>query len=272
MRKNRPNGYYHVKISYHEGWHISYWNGVEWHFNGGRLNDRHMEQVSDAPIPEPVGIDNQNQKYSSDYYQPLFNHMLQEHGVTLLQSEMKEIIHITEAMLQTDYEEKRKQAVGLGLIKETKFTSWVTGQYDRLYDQLKADPQRKVICWVDYSWRLKDANPVMFRDICTVWGERLEFVSRGHGYGGADLMIGWDDERKYFLDECNRLHVEWLDESGGASVDDVINFSEWCKMLPYNFIRGIGWHCNATGQTFTTEKLFSDFKAHWADFKREVKP
>lgn len=97
---------------------------------------------------------------------------------------------------------------------------WLTGQYDRLYDQLKAEPERKVVCWVDYSWNFKDANPTKFRDICTVRGEKLEFVSRGHGYGGADMMIGWDDEKKYFLEECERLYVQWLDEGGEKEVNN----------------------------------------------------
>jgi len=106
---------------------------------------------------------------------------------------------------------------------------WVTGEYDRLYDQLKAEPERKIVCWVNYEWRWKNETSDILRDICAIMGKVMGFNARGIGYGGTEIMIGWEDERKYFLEECERLNVQWLDESQpqpGREVD-AIAFAEW---------------------------------------------
>jgi hypothetical protein len=88
---------------------------------------------------------------------------------------------------------------------------WVTGQYDRLYEQLRAEPTKRIACFVDYNWYRENPAKIA-RDICTIRGETMEFVSRGIGYGGADIWIGEENEKKEFLEECERLHVQWLDE------------------------------------------------------------
>lgn len=91
---------------------------------------------------------------------------------------------------------------------------WVNGQYDRLYDQLKAEPERKIVCWVDYQWGLRDESKEILRDICSIMGRVMGFNARGIGYGGAEIWIGGEYEQKEFLEECDRLHVQWLDEGG----------------------------------------------------------
>lgn len=115
---------------------------------------------------------------------------------------------VTEALAWKE-EQKEVPATQKGAI-------WITGQYDRLYDQLKAEPERRIVCYVDYKWRWRNDDKTdsegVYRDICTIRGERMEFSSRGNGYGGADLMLGWYDEKIYFLQECEKLHVQWLDE------------------------------------------------------------
>jgi hypothetical protein len=50
---DRVKGYYWVQVGYYQGWHIAYWNGVEWIFNGGCILDRHMDKITETPIPEP---------------------------------------------------------------------------------------------------------------------------------------------------------------------------------------------------------------------------
>lgn len=94
--------------------------------------------------------------------------------------------------------------------------AWVTGQYDRLFDQLKAEPERKIVCWVDYQWRTRNSNGSfdtdICRDICAVMGRVMGFNARGIGYGGVELYIGEENEKDEFLNECECLHVRWLDE------------------------------------------------------------
>lgn len=89
---------------------------------------------------------------------------------------------------------------------------WVKGDYDRLYDQLKAESERKIVCWVNYEWRYKNKVGEILRDICAIMGKVMGFNARGIGYGGVEIWIGTEDEKKYFLEECKRLDVEWLDE------------------------------------------------------------
>lgn len=56
-------------------------------------------------------------------------------------------------------------------------------------------------------------NPAKIsRDICTIRGETMEFVSRGHGYGSVDHIDG--DNKENFIKLCEEMRVEWLDESG----------------------------------------------------------
>lgn len=153
--------------------------------------------------------DQQNQQqhkapeiYPSNWTQPLFDHMNREHGLILLDSEMNDIVTILSQLLQKDTEEKIPIA-------------WVTGQYERLYDQLKAEPERKIVCWVNYGWGLNGEKKRVLRDICYILGRVMEFRARGIGYGGCEIWVGEENEREEFLKDCNRLNVQWLDEKGG---------------------------------------------------------
>src|SRR5690242_457407 len=76
---------------------------------------------------------------------------------------------------------------------------WVKGDYDRLYDQLKAEPERKIACWVNYEWRYKNETSEILREICAIMGKVMGFNARGIGYGGAETMIGSEYEKKEFL-------------------------------------------------------------------------
>lgn len=49
------------------------------------------EQVEEKPEPYPV-------EYPGKYYQPLFDHMSEEHGLTLLVSQMQDIIEIVKGL------------------------------------------------------------------------------------------------------------------------------------------------------------------------------
>lgn len=122
---------------------------------------------------------------------------------------------------------------------------WITGEYERLYDQLKADTKNRVVCFVDYYWHGQLKNDTPFRDICTVNFKTLEFVSRGHGYGGADSWLYGETKRKSFKEDCSRLNVQWLDESAIAKAQplskDIIDF-----------IRDVAtnWDCDKDSHTY----------------------
>lgn len=92
---------------------------------------------------------------------------------------------------------------------------WLTGQYDRLYDQLKAEPGKQIVCFVDYT---RDIGGKFhhWRDICTIRGETMEFLSRGRGYGMVRNMKG--DEKTNLISLCEEMQVQWLDESGEKEV------------------------------------------------------
>jgi hypothetical protein len=91
--------------------------------------------------------------------------------------------------------------------KQEPVIKWMTGEYARLYDQLQANPTKKVPCFVDYDI-LRNGDPC--RDICTIRGEYMEFSARGISYGGIAYSEG--DKLVKFLEECERLKVQWLDE------------------------------------------------------------
>lgn len=135
---------------------------------------------------------------------------------------------LEEAIFQAGYSSgvefqlKRQQAVGLGLIDENNKSGavWLTGQYDRLYEQLKAEPERKIVCWVDYDWGRNGSPEYLCRDICSIMGKVMGFNARGIGYGGTELLIGDENEKAEFLEECARLHVQWLDDAGEKEVNN----------------------------------------------------
>ena len=104
---------------------------------------------------------------------------------------------------------------------------WVKGDYDQLYEQLKADPEKRIACYVDYDYWISDIRYTC-RDICSIDGEMMEFQSRGHGYGSVRFMPG--DEKENFIGLCTEMNVEWLYESGTASNKDAIDPEElWDK-------------------------------------------
>ena len=143
------------------------------------------------------------------------------------------------------------RGVGDGYIKggteyATKNTSatWLTGQYDRLYDQLKAKPERKIVCWVNYDWRWKNDYGTVaketLRDICAIMGKVMGFNARGIGYGGCEIWINTADEKKEFLEECARLNVQWLDEKSVPTqkdelfhaIKEIADYKHECGCMP----------------------------------------
>lgn len=83
---------------------------------------------------------------------------------------------------------------------------WVTGQYDRLYDRLKAEPEKPFICWKNHNYYVSD------RGICSIKGNRMEFVSHDTVYGSIAFITG--NEKENFISLCKIFNIEWLDESG----------------------------------------------------------
>jgi hypothetical protein len=207
-------------------------------------------------------------------FQPLFDHMLQEHGVKLLESEMTDIVILCDLLIKKDFDEKRAQAEALGLIDEKRpaGSTWLTGQYERLYDQLKAEPERKIVCWVNYTWRYRDEKEEILRDICAIRGRHLEFSSRGHGYGGAQYLLENMNGKDEFLKECERLQVQWLDESSADNADStnalkqIANYKHECGCMP------------CVGQCRTAEALqveiewLIEIAAKTLEAKKEGKP
>jgi hypothetical protein len=83
---------------------------------------------------------------------------------------------------------------------------WVKGHYDQLYEQIKGG--KKTVCYVDYNpW----GTDQVYRDICTIKPETMEFTSRGHGYGTSKYSSG--NEKELFIQLCESIHVEWICES-----------------------------------------------------------
>lgn len=95
-------------------------------------------------------------------------------------------------------------------------STWVKGEYEKLYNQAKAG--KRIPCYVDYD-AFRDGSP-KYRDICSVGHNptRLEFSARGIEYS-AYIKPG-KNELKEFLAECERLNVEWLDESPASPAGD----------------------------------------------------
>jgi hypothetical protein len=253
----------------------------------------------------------QNNQYPGDYLQPLFDLMYNEHNLTLLESEMKEIVHVVEKMTGQHHarkedhdkewesfwkrdvcnhdgtiniEQVKKELYDFSFImeqvpkvychitggmlskimyradtviraaddhfnkeleesikqeiEEMEGSAWITGQYNRLYDQLKADPEKHVVCYVDYTRDIGNKLQT-WRDICTINGEAMEFVSRGHRYAGIHYMSG--NPKTNFIDLCGMLKVQWLDESRAVNesnydlinaLNEITNYKHECGCMP----------------------------------------
>lgn len=105
---------------------------------------------------------------------------------------------------------------------------WVRGEYDRLYEQLKANPESRIVCYVDYDGFSRRNGTPPCRDISTVRGKQMEFTARGIGYGGAESWLGEEDKKEAFLKDCVRLNVEWLDETDTPEqLSDAVAFGDW---------------------------------------------
>jgi hypothetical protein len=140
----------------------------------------------------PIG-----EQYPGAHYQPLFDHMQQEHGLTLLESEMTDIIDLVRKMEQP--------------VKKTSTTLWgrhseiINGRHlmtpagfynamNELGDELQAPTGAR---WVKASDRLPGfTTPVRWRD-----GNDHSHVTDG--------KIPLIDMAKPFL-----VGWEWYDESG----------------------------------------------------------
>lgn len=85
--------------------------------------------------------------------------------------------------------------------------------YEKLYQLVKSG--ETVVCFVDHRW----VDGEISRDICkcTYSAEYEDFVFgvRGTQYGGVYSFSledpgNWDEEKKLFLSECQRMNVEWI--------------------------------------------------------------
>lgn len=136
---------------------------------------------------------------------------------------------------------------------------WRKDSYDRLYDQVKGG--KRTVCYLDYNFPNDPTPPV--RDVCSIRAD-LEFRARGIGYGGANCLLEGEDERAFFLKECERLNVEWLDESGVTMQHGAV----WVKASEINIeyrktyyaqwpsgtvIKSTGWFQESDGTFFWNE-------------------
>jgi hypothetical protein len=97
-------------------------------------------------------------------------------------------------------------------LKQAQQAVWVKGDYDRLYDQVKAD--KRTICFVNYFSGYDNEKLGPMRDICTCASDGMEFFARGIGYGNPrHFMYKGMDEKQSFIALCEHINVEWLDES-----------------------------------------------------------
>lgn len=151
------------------------------------LKDSIQKLEKDLNIKQTIEI---KEQYPDKEYQDLFDYIHHEHGVILLQSEVSDLIRIVHKF--------HPQAAA----------KWVNSEYDRLYDQLKADPEKRIVCWIDYN-PFTGKEP--YRDICYITGRGMQFGSRGHGYGEVNYIPG--DKKTNFVGLCQENHVEWLDDS-----------------------------------------------------------
>lgn len=119
----------------------------------------------------------------------------------------------------------------IGSQRQQAGPGWVKGDYDRLYNLLKAGVERPIACFVDYNYDWQRPDAVM-RDICSIRSGHMEFSARGIGYGGAKYVDA-AYEKNEFLQECERLNVEWLDEGQTSTTPkesdavDPMEFAEW---------------------------------------------
>jgi hypothetical protein len=139
--------------------------------------------------------------------------------------------------------------------------------------------ERKGAEWVKASERLPEKHiDVIVRNLKT----RHVKLTKNYGHD-----TGWDVAMDRFFRWDN---TEWLDESGKSKNEFVnildnaldagkdvlaelkkqneskegnkereVAFAEHCKMLPFHFIRGIGWQEPATQTEFTTEQLWNEW-------------
>lgn len=70
----------------------------------------------------------------------------------------------------------------------------------------------------------------------------------------VDIVDNCLKEGKIVLDELKKHNA--LREQK----EEAVEFAEHCKMLPFNFIRGIGWNDPVTGTEWTTERLYNEWK------------
>lgn len=134
---------------------------------------------------------------------------------------------------------------------------WLTGSYDKLYDQVKGG--KRTVCYVDYKWPMHPRSDAM-RDICTISSVTMEFVSRGHGYGSVRLMDG--DEKTNFIELCKELNVEWLCE--GTVEQPVVDNQDWS-----NFIPQMSNIQDRTGISIEWQKVWAEVENWYGDIKKK---
>jgi hypothetical protein len=136
--------------------------------------------------------------YNDDRYKKEVYHMYNEFDALFKE---------TWANIDSKSFEYRKQIIAQYLKENPPLGAvWVQGDYDRLYDQVKSG--KRTVCYVDYN----RFSETVYRDICTIKAETMEFTSRGVGYGGVAHLEGATKDD--FIQLCKEMNVEWLDETG----------------------------------------------------------
>lgn len=161
------------------------------------------------------------------------------------------VISVADDYFQEQLDEAVKDEKG-----EQPGAVWVRGDYDRLYDQVKSG--KRTVCYVDYAARGVDR---VYRDICSIHPDGMEFVARGIGYGSVKYLEG--DEKANFIGLCKIKNVEWLYESRTAAgrEEDAVALLSWLNVKGWKQ-QGDGAWCNLISQqyNYTPQKVVELFK------------
>lgn len=174
-------------------------------------------------------------------YQKLFNYMSEEHGVTLLETDMQEICNIVNEMqfrptlpsLPTDleiekaalrYGEKKNGSDVFNTAPITDFKSgvnwlrdfinqspvvgegWVSVDYEALYDFVSNNKDFKIPCFIDYRFRNADATDKPCRDIAAV---RLSYNEIEIGVRGLCYISVKSEDKDLFLSACKKMNLTY---------------------------------------------------------------
>lgn len=205
-------------------------------------------------------------------YQNLFNYLHEEHGLTLLESEMNDLINVVHkfhpaddaGLTASDYEDilsdHRRLVRELDIIMNGDNAAPQASLIDIVCQLRNEWPKRQAAVWVNCNDKLpKDDS----------WEDfPCHYILKGHNdgrRGEVDIHQVTFDEMKDVIrayDWC-----EWLDEQrapAAAREGDAVEFAEWALNEGWESRKGKGWmkHSDETPYVLTTAQLYELFKKH----------